>query len=749
MIKTLSKAQKMEREKFRIPRSVQDAIPIRRIFADGIFQVGNQYSKTWSFTDINYAIAGKEDKTAMFLDYSELLNALDSGASAKITIYNRRINKAEFERSVLLPDKDDGLDEYRHEFNRMLTAQVTGTSNSIVRERYLTVSVVKRNMDEARSYFARVGTDLVTHLAQLSSVATELTLNERLHIFRDFFKAGEQAAAEFNIHEHAKRGQHFKDWFCPDSMEFSADHFKLDARYGRVLYLQDYASYIKDSFVSELCDLDRDLMLSIDILPVPTDEAARQLQSTLLGVETNVANWQRRQNANNNFTATIPYDMELQRKETKEMLDDLTTRDQRMMFGLVTLVHLADSKPQLDSDTETLYSTARKHLCQLSTLRWQQKDGLDTVLPYGLRKIQALRTLTTESTAVLIPFRAQEIMQPNGLYYGQNAVSKNMIVADRRLLLNGNSFRLGVSGSGKSMSAKEEIVQIALSTEDDILITNATPFGYTQINHQLVPEKNNAMIVNDIFKSYLSGMSINEIVTKQMFREVQAEIARRNSKSAANQRKRHQGRYNSKYALSERLVCGDCGSPYKRVTWNIHGRKQIVWRCVNRLEYGTKFCSHSPSIPEEELHQAILKAVQNLAANFTDEVAAQLDGILRQMKAGENLKAQLQKQLEKAQQEFDRLLEMSLELDESTPFLDDKLRKLSGKIKILKANIAESTDGKGEDEEATKQLTAQDLLIKEYDDILTARIIEKVIVHSRQEIEIYFIGGYTQKIDLI
>ena len=125
--------------------------------------------------------------------------------------------------------------------------------------------------------------------------------------------------------------------------------------------------------------------------------------------------------------------MELQRKETKEMLDDLTTRDQRMMFGLVTLVHLADSKEQLDSDTETLYSTARKHLCQLSTLRWQQKDGLDTVLPYGLRKIQALRTLTTESTAVLIPFRAQEIMQPHGLYYGQNAVSKNMIVADRRL----------------------------------------------------------------------------------------------------------------------------------------------------------------------------------------------------------------------------------------------------------------------------------------------------------------------------
>ena len=473
MIKTLSKAQKMEREKFRIPRSVQDAIPIRRIFADGIFQVGNQYSKTWSFTDINYAIASKEDKTSMFLDYSELLNALDSGASAKITIYNRRINKAEFERSVLLPDKADGLDEYRHEFNKMLTAQVTGTSNSIVRERYLTVSVVKRNADEARSYFARVGTDLVTHLAQLSSVAQELTLTERLHIFRDFFKAGEQAAAEFNIHEHAKRGQHFKDWFCPDSMEFAADHFKVDARYGRVLYLQDYASYIKDSFVSELCDLDRDLMLSIDILPVPTDEAARQLQSTLLGVETNVANWQRRQNANNNFSAVVPYDMELQRKESKEFLDDLTTRDQRMMFAVMTLAITADTKEQLDSDTEAVLSVARKHMCQLAVLKFQQLDGLNTALPIGVRKINAFRTLTTESLAVFIPFKVQEIQDKGGIYFGENAISHNLILCNKANLLNQSAFYLGVPGAGKSFAVKELIAFLMLHpdyADDDILI---------------------------------------------------------------------------------------------------------------------------------------------------------------------------------------------------------------------------------------------------------------------------------------
>ncbi len=479
MIKTLSKARKQERVKFLIPRSVQDCIPIRRIWADGIFQVGHQFSKTWSFTDINYSIAGKDDKTAMFLDYCDLLNALASGASAKITLYNRRINKEEFERSVLLPLKEDGLDNYREEFNEMLRAQVTESNNSIVRERYLTISVVKRNIEEARTYFARVGTDLTTKLAALSSVAQELSLNERLRIFRDFFRPADPPAAEFDIHQKARRGQHFKDWLCPSSMEFTADHFKIDDRVGRVLYLQDFASYLKDSFVSELCDLDRELMLSIDILPIPTDEAARQLQNTLLGVETNVTNWQRKQNANNNWSAIVPYDMELQRKETKEMLDDLTTRDQRMMFGLVTLVHMAGTKEQLDDDTESLLSVARKHLCQLSTLRWQQRDGLDTVLPYGQQRIEALRTLTTESTAVLIPFHAQEIMQHKGMYYGQNAVSKNRIVVDRRQLLNGNSFRLGVSGSGKSMSAKEEIAQIALSTEDDILILDVeSEFGH-------------------------------------------------------------------------------------------------------------------------------------------------------------------------------------------------------------------------------------------------------------------------------
>ena len=239
----------------------------------------------------------------------------------------------------------------------------------------------------------------------------------------------------------------------------------------------DLLSYLREFepsnlvMVAELCELNRNMMLSVDIIPVPTDEAVREVENRLLGVETNITNWQRKQNQNNNFSAVIPYDLEQQRKESKEFLDDLTTRDQRMMFAVLTMVHTADSKEQLDNDTEALLTTARKHLCQLAVLKYQQMDGLNTALPFGVRKIDALRTLTTESLAVFIPFRVQEIYHENGVYYGQNVISKNMIIANRRQLLNGNSFILGVSGAGKSFTAKEEMTNIILTDPNaDIII---------------------------------------------------------------------------------------------------------------------------------------------------------------------------------------------------------------------------------------------------------------------------------------
>ncbi len=469
MIKTLSNVQKQDKEKYRVPRRVQDVIPIKRIWSDGIFLVGNKYSKMFRFTDINYLVASRTDKEAMFLAYSELLNSLDAGATTKITINNRRLNRVNFEKTILMPLRGDKRDIYRKEYNKMLLDKAM-EGNGIIQEKYVTITVMKKDVEEARAYFARTGADLISHFAALGSKCTELNATERLRVLHDFYRTGEEVDFRFRARDMMRKGHDFRDYICPDSMEKTADHLKLGKRFCRVLYLKDYASYIKDNMVTELTDLSRNMMLSIDIVPVPTDEAVREVENRLLGVETNITNWQRRQNANNNFSAVIPYDMELQRKEAKEFLDDLTTRDQRMMLGVLTMVLTAETQEQLDSDTEAVLAIARKHMCQLAVLKYQQFDGLNTVLPIGTRRINAFRTLTTESLAVFIPFKVQEIMDKGGIYFGENAISHNLIMCNKENLLNQSAFLLGVPGSGKSFSAKELITFLMLNTDDDILI---------------------------------------------------------------------------------------------------------------------------------------------------------------------------------------------------------------------------------------------------------------------------------------
>ena len=224
--------------------------------------------------------------------------------------------------------------------------------------------------------------------------------------------------------------------------------------------------------ITELMDYPRNMMLSIDIIPVAMDEAVSDIRKRIMSVESDITRWQQRQNQNNNFTANIPYDLEQMRSETKEFMDDLMSRDQRMMLALVTLTHLADNLEQLDQDTEALQAIGRARGCQFNILRYQQEDALNTVLPLGLKRIDATRTLTTECTAVLMPFKSQEIQDAGGIYYGVNAVSHNLIICNRSNLLNGNGFITGVSGSGKSMAAKQEMTALALSTDHDIIIVD-------------------------------------------------------------------------------------------------------------------------------------------------------------------------------------------------------------------------------------------------------------------------------------
>lgn len=470
MIKKKSGLDEIFGEGMSVPRSVQDVIKIDAVYSDGIFMTGkDRYSKTFKFTDINYAVSSKEDKESHFLKFSEILNSFENGISSQITIINRKLKHNELKEIALLEKANDNKDKYRKEINDMLTMLANG-ANAIVQDKYVTLTIQKKSISEARSHFNRVGADLIAHFSRLGSKCTELDLTERLRIIHDFCRPKEAADYHFDLRDTMRKGQSFKDYISPDGFEFKSDYFKIGNRFSRVLFIRDYPSFVKDRVVWDLTDTSRNMILNYDIVPVSTEEAQKFGEKQALGVETNIANYQRKQNSNNNYTSVIPYDMEQQRKEVREFLDDLTTRDQKMFKVIITVMHTADTLKQLNSDTEAIQAMGRNHMCQIGVLKYQQLEGFNATLPIGINKIEARRTLTTESLAVFMPFKVQEIQHDGGVFQGVNVISKNMIIVNRKFLLNGNCFILGVSGSGKSFTAKEEMVNLLLSTDADVMI---------------------------------------------------------------------------------------------------------------------------------------------------------------------------------------------------------------------------------------------------------------------------------------
>ena len=470
MIKKKSGLYEIFGDGMSVPRSVQDVIKIDAVYSDGIFMTGkDRYSKTLKFTDINYAVSSKEDKESHFLKYSEILNSLENGISSQITIINRKLKHNELKEIALLEKANDNKDKYRKEINDMLTMLANG-ANAIVQDKYVTLTIQKKSINEARSHFNRVGADLIAHFSRLGSKCTELDLTERLRIIHDFCRPEEAADYHFDLRDTMRKSQSFKDYISPDGFEFKSDYFKIGNRFGRVLFIRDYPSFVKDRVVWDLTDTSKNMIFNYDIVPVSIEEAQKFGEKQALGVETNIANYQRKQNSNNNYTSVIPYDMEQQRKEVREFLDDLTTRDQKMFKVIITVMHTADTLEQLNSDTEAIQAMGRNHMCQIGILKYQQLEGFNATLPIGINKIEARRTLTTESLAVFMPFKVQEIQHDGGVFQGVNVISKNMIIVNRKFLLNGNCFILGVSGSGKSFTAKEEMVNLLLSTDADVMI---------------------------------------------------------------------------------------------------------------------------------------------------------------------------------------------------------------------------------------------------------------------------------------
>lgn len=445
-------------------RKVRKLIPIDCVHEDGIFLSGGRYSKVFRFSDVNYAVLSLVEKTEIFLRYSDILGSLDSDAESRLSVNVRRRNMDEL-GNILIPYKDDGLDEYREEYNHVLTDKAYG--KQFYRELYLTVTVSKENIDDARAYFDRIEKELKALFAELGSEFVAVDVKERIKIISEFFGGN----LDFDIREAIRLGHDVRDHIAPDCYELHSDHMMLGDRYARVLFIRDYPAGIRDSILTKLTEHDGQMMLSIDILPIPTEEAVKMIERKTMATESSASMWQRRQNLNGNFSAKLPYDMELQRSELHALSEDLISRDKSLMLAMLTIIIISDTKEQLDRDTDRLISTAKSFNCRFVVMKYQQTDALKTILPFGVRRLDnAFRTLTNESLAAFMPFCVKEVNEHGGAYFGTNSVSGNMIICNPENLLNQSMFILGVPGSGKSFFAKLRILYLELSTDDDILI---------------------------------------------------------------------------------------------------------------------------------------------------------------------------------------------------------------------------------------------------------------------------------------
>ncbi len=472
MIKTLADANRSERVRFRIPRSVQESIPVSEIYGDGIWHVRRRHSKCWRLSDINYVSASDEERKGILGRYSRIMASLPTGANVKITIVNHGLNTREFQRTMLMPMRENAQDIYREEMNSIISSKAAESQN-LVQEKFITISVPEQKIADSRLFFSQMSDELSRSFSLLKTNVSPLNNHDRLRIFHNFFRPGEEDLFNYDVTCNARNGMDFKDIICPDSLVFKGHHFRMGDKFGRVLFIREYGAFAGDKILSDLSVFAKKLMLSIDLIAIPTNEALKEVNQRILGTEANISRWQQKQNSHHNYTSEPPHDLMQARATGMEYMEELSGNDQKMIMVLVTLVHIADSLEQLNADTKSIQALTQGSAYTFSVLGEQQEDGLNTALPYGLRPIRTTRTMTSQSVTALMPFRTRDIQEQGGVYYGINSISKNLLVCDRKQLVSPHAFYLGVSGSGKSMGMKQTVAHVALNTDDDIIVVDA------------------------------------------------------------------------------------------------------------------------------------------------------------------------------------------------------------------------------------------------------------------------------------
>ena len=454
------------------PHSAQDTLPFRQIYPDGLCKLDD---KTWSrcieFEDVNYQLAQPDGQTAIFEALCDMYNAHDASIGMELSLVCRKVNREDFRKRIEIAAQGDRFDGVRALYTDMLRRQLEHGNNGMVKTKFLVLTIEADNLKTARARFSRIVLDALNHFKAMGALAKELDGKEWLEVLHGILHP-DGDSFRFEWDWLAPSGLHVKDFICPSSFRFGeARRFQMGGKFGAVSFLQITAPEMNDRLLADLLDTDSTILVSLHIRSMDQNEAIKTVKRKITDLDSMKIDAQKRAAREGFDMDIIPSDLATYAGEAKNILRDLQSRNERMFLLTFLVVNIADTKQKLDNDVFRASSVAQKYNCQLTRLDFQQEQGLVSALPLGVNQIKIQRGLTTSSVSIFVPFISQELFQGGeALYYGLNATSGNMILADRKQLKTPNGLILGTPGSGKSFSAKREILNVFLVTTDDIII---------------------------------------------------------------------------------------------------------------------------------------------------------------------------------------------------------------------------------------------------------------------------------------
>ncbi len=460
------------RRKNKAALSAQQSIPYVAMHPDGVCQLpGGLYTKTVEYEDINYSVASTEDQSAIFSGWSSFLNYFDSTLSVQLSFINRRYH-------VNIPAQADDFDSIRGEFVGMLKRQIARSNTGIDRSKYITFGVPAEGIAAARPRLDRVEADVMGNLHRLGVPSSPLDGRERLVLLHGQMHPGRRESFRFSWDDISKTGMGTKDFIAPSGgFDFRGSRFfRVGGFWGAASYLQILASELSDRLLREILELDAELTVTMHIQTVDQLKAIKTIKGKISDIDKMKVEEQKKAVRAGYDMDILPPDLITFSKDAAELLGDLQSRNERMFLLTFTVINLAPTRQRLENDVFTVSGIAQKYNCALKRLDWQQEQGFISSLALGYNEVQIQRGMTTSSTAIFIPFMTRELrMGGQALYYGMNALSHNVIMADRKKLKSANGMYLGSTGSGKSFAAKRELINVFLATQDRIVIVD--PMG--------------------------------------------------------------------------------------------------------------------------------------------------------------------------------------------------------------------------------------------------------------------------------